>query len=95
MTTVITSSTSAVQSPAQSISAGEIVAFAYTGTLGATEYIDLQYSTDGGGTWKDMYLNGTQVRISTTNNVVTVTGPLICRLDKDASAIAAGAIRFN
>lgn len=92
---IITETTSAANSGVISVSAHDHVSFALTGTFGATEYADVQYTDDGGSTWHDLYQDGAQVRMGTTNNMVTVYGPGMFRVAKDATSSAAGVIRFS
>lgn len=92
---VIASQTAADKSSVLSVGNENRVTFCYFGTLGATEYIDVQYSHDG-NTWHDLYQDGAQVRLSSTNKCITIVGPMnLFRLDKDATASAAGVIRFD
>ena len=95
MSQIITETTDADQSKPISVSSGDLVTFALTGTYGATEYADVQYTDDGGSTWSDLYQDGSQVRLSTVNNMVTVYGPGIFRVDKDATSASAGVRRFS
>lgn len=95
MAQIITETTSAANSGIISVSAHDHVTFGVTGTLGGAENIDVQYTDDGGSTWKDLYQDGSQVRLTTTNNLVTVYGPGLFRLAKEATSSAAGALRFS
>ena len=48
--------------------------FQITGA-GAAETIDIQRSSDGGTTWEDVYVDGTQQQLSDTNTDVSIYGP--------------------
>ena len=95
MSQIITEGTGAAQSEPIPVSAGDLVSIAITGTVAAGEYLDIQYTDDGGATWQDLYQDGSQVRLTDTNNMVTVYGPGIFRVDKDSTAANAGARRFS
>lgn len=56
--------------------------------LSATEHGDIQITHDDGTTWQDMFANGAQLRLNSTNNAVTIYGPGTFRVDKDATANA-------
>ncbi|MBE9515968.1 MAG: hypothetical protein IME93_03205 [Proteobacteria bacterium] len=56
----------------------------------AAEYSDVQVSHDGGTTWADVYKDGVQIRLHSTNTVETVYGPGIYRVDKEATTNATG-----
>ena len=58
--------------------------------LTAAEYGDIQISHDGGTTFQDLYSDGSQVRLTDTNNSVTVYGPGVFRVDKEVTTNAAG-----
>lgn len=92
---ILTATTSAANSSTFQLSARDQIALATTGTDTAAEYADIQYSSDGGSTWKDLYQDGTQVRLHSTNNMVTVEGPGIFRVAKEATTNAIGIIRFG
>lgn len=95
MSQIITETTAAANSKPISVSAGDLVTLALTGTYGGAEYADIQYTDDGGSTWFDLYQDGSQVRLSTTSNMKTIYGPGIFRVAKDATASAAGVRRFS
>jgi len=54
----------------------------------AAEYSDVQISNDGGTTFADLYQDGTQVRLHSTNTAVRVEGPGIFRVDKETTSNA-------
>lgn len=56
----------------------------------AAEYSDIQVSHDGGTTWADVYVDGSQVRLDSTNTVQTIYGPGLYRVDKEATTNATG-----
>ena len=62
----------------------------YTSTWVAGEYGDVQISHDSGTTWQDLYYEGSQVRLHSTNRAVTVYGAGIFRVDKEATTNATG-----
>lgn len=95
MLQIITEGTGAAQSKPISVSANDLVTIGITGTVASGEYLDIQYTDDGGATWHDLYQDGSQVRLTDTNNAVTVYGPIIFRVDKDSTSAAAGARRFS
>jgi hypothetical protein len=51
------------------------------------EYGDVQKKS-ADGTWYDYYVDGTQQRVTDTNTGVTVYGPGIYRVNKEATAAA-------
>lgn len=95
MSVLIADTTSAAKSGIFSVSAGDNVSIAVSGTIATNEFIDVQYTDDGGTTWHDLFQDGSQVRLTDTNNMATIYGPGIFKLDKGATASAAGAIRFS
>lgn len=58
-----------------------------TGLAGA-ENADLQVNAND--VWQDVFQDSAQVRLTATNNMVTVYGPGLYRVDKEATAGAAG-----
>ena len=56
----------------------------------ASEYSDIQVSHDGGTTWADVYNDGVQKRLSSTNTAITIYGPGVFRVDKEATTNATG-----
>ena len=60
-----------------------------TGLAGA-ENADVQFSVNGGSIWNDLFQDGSQVRLTAINNSVTIYGPGLYRVDKEATAGAAG-----
>lgn len=58
--------------------------------LTAGEYADVQVSHDSGATWQDLYQDGSQVRLHSTNNVVSIYGLGTYRVAKESSTNAAG-----
>ena len=95
MSQIITEATGAANSGIVSVSARDLVSFGITGTIASGEYADVQYTDDGGSTWHDLYQDGSQVRMTDTNNMVTVYGPGIFRIAKEVTASAAGVRRFS
>jgi len=66
-----------------------LILFATSG-LTAGENADVQISHDGGTTWQDLYVDGAQVRMHSTNVAVTIYGPGVFRVQKETSTNAAG-----
>lgn len=58
--------------------------------LTAAEYADIQTTKDNGTSWQDLYYDGSQIRLTNTSTSVTVYGPGIYRVDKEATTNAAG-----
>ena len=69
------------------------VTLSVTGTQTAAEYFDVAMSTDGGTTFSDLYQDGSQVRMGSTNSAVTIYGPGIYRVEKEATTNACGLIQ--
>jgi len=61
----------------------------YTATWVAGEYGDIQISHDDGATWQDLYYEGSQVRLHSTNRAVTIYGSGLFRVDKESTTNAA------
>ena len=55
-----------------------------------SEMAVVEYTTDGGVTYKELLVDGTVVALSATNRALTVSGPLVFRLNKTATAGAVG-----
>lgn len=55
----------------------------------ASEYSDLQISYDGTN-WEDVYSNGAQQRLSSTNTVLVINAVGLYRVDKEATTNAVG-----
>ena len=51
---------------------------------------DVQISHDSGTTWQDLYESGSQTRLNSTNVAVTVYGPGLFRVAKEATTNATG-----
>lgn len=66
-----------------------IIIYAASGHT-AAQYSDVEISHDGGTTFADLYQNGAQVRMSSTNTAVTVYGPGVFRVAKEATTNATG-----
>jgi len=66
-----------------------LIMYAASG-LTAAEYGDIQISHDGGTTFADLYIDGSQSRLVDTNTAATIYGPGIFRVDKEATTNAAG-----
>ena len=58
--------------------------------LTAAEYGDVQVSHDDGTTWQDVWQEGSQVRLHSKNNMVSVYGPGLFRVNKEATTPAVG-----
>lgn len=87
--TLLAATTSADQSTAIRIEEQNLPAhFVCSPALAATETADLQYSADGGTTWIDYYIDGTQQQITDTNTGLVVVGPGFYRINKGATATA-------
>ena len=69
-----------------------LIIFAASG-LSPTQHGDVQITHDGGTTWQNMFASGTQVRLNSTNNAVTIYGPGTFRVDKDATDNATAIFR--
>jgi len=52
--------------------------------LGASETVDVQFPIAGG--YDDLYQDGSQVQLTSTNNAVTVNGPGYFRLNKGVTS---------
>lgn len=63
--------------------------FQLIGTLGALENITFE-QPDGSGGWNDIYIDSDQILISSTNTIVSVAFPALIRVNKPATAAAAG-----
>jgi hypothetical protein len=95
MSQILTETTSAANSDIQVLSKNDVVTICMTGSQTASEYGDVQYSDDGGVTWYDLYQDGSQVRLHSLNTCVTIEGPLIYRVAKEATTGAVGVIKFG
>lgn len=58
--------------------------------LAANEYVDLQVTHDNGTTWQDVYQSGSQLRLLSTNNIMTIVSPGMYRADKEVTTNATG-----
>jgi len=89
---VIAATTSAGQSGDIVITGAAEIATVYictaNGSLTAGEYADIQISDDGGTTWFDMYKDGSQLRLHSTNNHESIYGRGTFRVDKEATTNA-------
>ena len=56
----------------------------------AGEYADVQISHDSGTTWQDLFVDGVQVRLHSTNIAQTVYGLGLFRVQKDLTTNAVG-----
>ena len=87
-TTLLAATTDADQSTAFTVKYDEApVVFRCPGLAGV-EVGTLQYR-DASEAWHDYYVDGTLQTITTTNTDLTIYGPGIYRIDKDATAGAA------
>lgn len=90
--TLLEPTTSAVASSSFKITnngRATIVIYAASGHT-ASEYSDVQISHDGCTTFADLYVDGSQIRLSSTNTAQTVHGPGCFRVDKEATTNATG-----
>ena len=88
---VLAPTTSAGQSSLFSLKTGQTVTIMLDDAVCvAGEYSDVQYSFDSGISWVDLKYEGTQIRLHCTNNMVTVYGAGIFRVDKEATTNATG-----
>ena len=53
------------------------------------EDFDIEYK-DGGGDWRDLYLEGLQVQMNSTNTAVTIYAPMEIRVAKPLTTNAMG-----
>lgn len=89
--TILTATTSATQSSAFRIHANQVpVSVHVDGGIASNENADLQKSHDQGTTWVDVYQDGSQTRLTSTNNIVAINSPGYYRVDKEATASATG-----
>lgn len=91
-TTLLAAKTAADQSTSFNITnngAATIIIFAASGHT-AGENSDVQISHDGGTTFADLYQDGSQIRLHSTNTAVTVNGPGVFRVDKEITTNATG-----
>ena len=58
----------------------------------ASENTDVQISSDGGTTFEDLYQDGSQIRLTSTNTAVTVYGPGVFRVVKEATTNATSVV---
>jgi hypothetical protein len=89
---ILTAATGAGNSSKFSLDSGQqvtIIIYAASGHT-AGEYSDIQISHDDGTTWADLYYEGSQVRLHSTNTAVTVYGSGIFRVAKEATTNATG-----
>lgn len=61
--------------------------------LSASEFGDIQISQDTGTTWQDLFADGSQIRMNSTNNAITIYGPGIFRVDKETTTNATAVFR--
>ena len=90
--TLLAATTGADQSTSFNVTnngSATIIIFAASGHT-AAENSDVQISHDGGTTFADLYQNGSQVRLDSTNTAVTVYGPGVFRVDKETTTNATG-----
>lgn len=90
--TLLAPTTEAAASAAFDVPKGHLVTIILHAALGltASEYADLQISHDNKTSWQDVFQGTAQVRLHSTNNVITLEGPATYRLDKELSTNAAG-----
>ena len=93
--TELAATTSATQSKQFLVDGNRTVTIVFHAAAGlsATEHGDIQISHDDGTTWQDMFANGSQLRLNSTNNVVTIYGPGLFRVDKDTTTNATAVFR--
>lgn len=58
--------------------------------LQSGDTINVQITHDGGTTWENMFQDGSQVQLTSTNNVMTLYGPLTYRVSKGVTTGEAG-----
>ncbi len=90
--TLLTAATGASNSNPVAVKDGAkatLILYATNG-LEADEYGDIQISHDGGTTFQDLYVDGSQIRLNSTNVAQTVYGPGIFLVAKEATTEAAG-----
>lgn len=54
--------------------------------LGASETVDIMFSQDGGATFTDMWIDGTQIQLSQTNNTLSLYVFGIFKVDKSVTS---------
>lgn len=89
---LLAATTSAGQSDPLKLRPGQhatLILYAASG-LSPSQYGDVQISHDGGTTWQDLYIDGSQVRLNSTNVAATIYGPGVFRVDKEATTNATG-----
>lgn len=91
---IIGATTSAANSPVILVTDSPVT-LVVTGTQTAAEYFDVAHSTDGGTTFTDLYQDGSQVRMSSTNSSVTIYGPGCYRVEKEATTNACGLLMLT
>lgn len=98
--TLLAATTSSAQSTKVVVGRGEVpreqrpISISAPGMAGA-ENADVQFSQDGGTTWNDLFEDGVQIRLTATNNMITIFGPGVFRIDKEATAAAVGVFEHN
>lgn len=58
--------------------------------IGVSEFGDVQFSHNGGTTWTNLFEDGTQVRLTNTNNAEVMAAPGLFRINKGVTAAAVG-----
>lgn len=90
METLLTATTDADQSDPVAIKGAKSpYTFHCAPPLAGTEEAQIQY-LGGNGTWYDLQLDGSEVKMTASHRMVTLYGPGVFRVDKDATAGATG-----
>jgi len=86
---LLAAKTGADQSKSFYVAKDQVVTVMVSPDLATTETADIQISHDDGTTWAD-YIDGTAVELTLTKNTLRLYGPMLYRVDKDATAGATG-----
>ena len=86
---LLAAKTGADQSKTFWVSKDQVVTVMVSPNLAGSETADIQISHDDGTTWAD-YLDGIAVELTATKNTERLYGPMLYRVDKDATAGATG-----
>jgi len=90
METLLPATTSAVESDEVAVrGAKSPYTFQCAPPLAGTEVGQVQFK-GGNGTWYDLQLDGSDVKMTASHRMVTLFGPGVFRIDKDATAGATG-----
>jgi len=86
---LLAATTDADQSKDFYVNKDNVVTVMVSPDLATTETADIQISHDDGKTWAD-YIDGSAIELTLTRNTVRLYGPMLYRVDKDATAGATG-----